>query len=123
MRDEVRILIVDDVDDAAQALAEWLRLDGFVTRTARDGSSALAAVSEFMPHCVLLDVGMPGMDGLELVRHLRAQYGDEIVLVAVTGGDMQDERVAGTLERVDHYLRKPVDPNELTKILPAFESH
>ena len=116
--DELRVLVVDDVDDAAQTLAELLTLSGFVARTAHDGISALAMVGEFKPHCVLLDIGMPGMDGLELVQHLRAAHGDDIILVAITGGDVLDARVANTFEQVDHYLAKPIDFAQLMKILP-----
>jgi CheY-like chemotaxis protein len=120
--DETRILIVDDVEDAAQTLAELLTLSGYVTRTACNGADALAVIREFAPHCVLLDVSMPEMDGSELVKHLRAQHGDEIVLIAVTGADQSDARVADTFERVDHYLTKPVDMSALMKILPPLHA-
>ena len=115
---DVRVLVVDDIDDAAQSLALVLSLNGYVARTANDGSSALELTEEFLPHCILLDVNMPGIDGLELTRRLRTSYGDDIVLVAVTGAGIDQARVAGTFALVDHYLRKPVDMTQLEKILP-----
>ena len=60
---------------------------------------------------------MPGMDGLELVQRIRAAHGDDIVLVAITGGDALEARVASTFEQVDHYLSKPIDFARLMKIL------
>ena len=117
--DELRVLVVDDVEDAAQSLAQLLTMSGFVARTANDGASALVLVGEFKPHCVLLDIGMPGIDGLELVQRLRAAYGNDIILVAITGGDVMNARVADTFRRVDHYLAKPVDFAQLLKILPS----
>ena len=118
---EVRVLVVDDLDDAAQALAMLLNVSGYSARTASDGESALAIVEEFKPHCVLLDVQMPGINGLELTRRLRARYKDDIVLVAVTGGTADDAKVAGTFELVDHYLTKPIEIEKLEKILPPIE--
>jgi DNA-binding response OmpR family regulator len=118
---EVRVLVVDDLDDAAQALAMLLNISGYSARTAIDGESALAMVEEFKPHCVLLDVQMPGINGLELTRRLRARYKDDIVLVAVTGGNSDDAKVAGTFELVDHYLTKPIEIEKLEKILPPIE--
>jgi CheY-like chemotaxis protein len=117
--DALRVLVVDDVEDAARSLVELLTLSGFIAQAALDGAEALAMVGEFKPDCVLLDIGMPRMDGLELVEHLRDTYGDDIVLVAITGGDVMDARVAGTFERVDHYLVKPIDFAKLMKILPS----
>ena len=116
--DDVRVLVVDDVVDAAEALAATLALSGYKVWTATDGATALALVEEHKPHCVLLDIGMPGMDGNELTRTLRTRYGDDIVLIAVTGREHDDERVSDTFERVDHYLKKPVDPDVLRKLLP-----
>jgi DNA-binding response OmpR family regulator len=116
--DELRVLVVDDVADAAQSLAQLLTMSGFVAKTALDGADALALVGEFKPHCVLLDIGMPRMDGLELVQRLRSEYGDDIILVAITGRDALDARVEKTFEQVDHYLAKPVDFTQLMKILP-----
>ncbi|MDP9044454.1 MAG: response regulator [Pseudomonadota bacterium] len=116
--DDVRVLVVDDSADAAEALALLLEIGGYVVRTAADGATALLQVQSFAPHCVLLDVDMPGIDGLELSKTLRAQYGDDIVLVAVTGWSARDARVAETFEVVDHYLRKPLNPSELHKVLP-----
>jgi DNA-binding response OmpR family regulator len=58
------------------------------------------------------------MDGLELSQELRQRYGDDIVLIAVTGREKDDERVSGTFASVDHYLQKPVDPDVLKKLLP-----
>ena len=116
--EETRVLVVDDVDDAARTLSMLLNLSGYATRTAHSGAEALAEIQHFMPHCILLDVGMPEMDGCELVQHLRAQHGDDIVLIAITGGSESDQRVAQTFEQVDYYLSKPVDVDALLRILP-----
>ena len=115
---DVRVLVVDDLDDSAQMLAALLSVSGYAARTARDGASALAVTEEFKPHCVLLDVKMPGMDGLELAQRLRAAHGDDIVLIAVTAADIDDFAVSQTFELVDHYLVKPVDIAKLAAILP-----
>ena len=117
MLDEVRVLVVDDLRDAAETMAAALALQGFDTRTAFDGAEALAVADDYRPHVVLLDVNMPGMDGCELSRLLRQRYGDDMVLIAMTGWDAGDERVATTFDRVDHYFRKPVDPAALRKVL------
>ena len=116
--DEVRVLVVDDMADAAEALAETLALSGYKVTVASDGARALAQIEAEQPHCVLLDIGMPGMDGNQLARALRERYGDDIVLIAVTGREHDDERVSDTFARVDHYLQKPVDPDLLRKLLP-----
>ena len=116
--DDVRVVVVDDFADAAEALAETLTMSGYKVWVATDGAGALALIETHQPHCVLLDIGMPGMDGNELTRTLRSRYGDDIVLIAVTGREHDDERVSDTFARVDHYLQKPVDPDVLRKLLP-----
>jgi CheY-like chemotaxis protein len=120
--DDVRVVVVDDVVDAAEALAAALEISGYKVWIATGGSQALELVERHRPHCVLLDVGMPEMDGFELTRQLRDRYGDDIVLIAVTGREKDDERVSGTFARVDHYLRKPVDPDVLKKLLPPLDA-
>ena len=119
--DDVRVVVVDDFIDAAEALAETLMISGYKVWVATDGTGALALVETHRPHCVLLDIGMPGMDGNELTRTLRTRYGDDIVLIAVTGREHDDERVSDTFARVDHYLQKPVDPDVLRKLLPPVD--
>ena len=120
-QDDVRVLVVDDVADAAEVLAETLALSGYKVSVASDGAKALASIEAEQPHCVLLDIGMPGMDGNQLARTLRERYGDDIVLIAVTGREHDDERVSDTFARVDHYLQKPVDPDVLRKLLPPVD--
>ena len=119
--DDVRVVVVDDFIDAAEALAETLTMSGYKVWVATDGAGALALIETHQPHCVLLDIGMPGMDGNELTRTLRTSYGDDIVLIAVTGREHDDERVSDTFARVDHYLQKPVDPDVLRKLLPPVD--
>ena len=119
--DDVRVVVVDDVVDAAEVLAETLRMSGYKVWVATDGAAALDLIEVRKPHCVLLDIGMPGMDGNELTRTLRTRYGDDIVLIAVTGREHDDERVSDTFARVDHYLQKPVDPDVLRKLLPPVD--
>lgn len=116
--DEVRVLVVDDFADAAETLAAVLELDGYVVRIAHDGDEALLVVEQFRPHCVILDINMPGLDGNGLSARLRSRYGDDIVLIAITGTGESDQRVAQTFDRVDHYLLKPLDPAALRKALP-----
>ncbi|HSW05478.1 response regulator [Aquabacterium sp.] len=116
--DEVRVLVVDDVPDAADMLAQVLELGGYTVWTAHDGLRALAMIEEHNPHCVLLDIDMPGIDGNELCRRVRERYVDDIVLIAVSGQDIEDRRVVEGFARADHYLRKPVDLSELNRVLP-----
>lgn len=116
--DDVRVLVVDDSVDAADALAQILEDYGYVVQTAHDGAQALSLVDGFQPHCVLLDIDMPGIDGLELTRTLRERHRDDIVLIAVTGWGAGDPRVAQTFTLVDHYVSKPWDPADIQKLLP-----
>jgi CheY-like chemotaxis protein len=116
--DEVLVLVVDDAPDVADALAALLNIDGYATVVANDAQSALGVCDECLPHCVLLDIEMPGMNGLELSRRLRDSFGSNLVLIAVTGRGQQDERVSAKFECFDYYLRKPVTPEQLRAVLP-----
>jgi PAS domain S-box-containing protein len=105
-----RILVVDDNRDAADTLALLLESHGAVTRVVYDGEAALAELDVFMPDTVLLDLGMPGMDGLEVARRLRADpRRASLRLVALTGWGQESDRRRTREAGFDHHLTKPVD--------------
>ena len=113
-----RILVVDDNRDAAEVLGLLLEHLGAVVHTANDGLTALEAFQIFRPSVVLLDIGMPGMDGYELARRLRAQKeGSNVVLVAPTGWGLEQARELSKEAGIDHYMVKPLDTVELQKLL------
>jgi signal transduction histidine kinase/CheY-like chemotaxis protein len=112
-----RILVVDDNADAADTLAEALRFAGHEVREERDGRSALAALSEFSPDVVLLDLGLPGLDGFEVARRLRQDPKlTKIRVVAITGYGQEGDRQRTAAVGIDHHLVKPVD---LDKVFEA----
>jgi DNA-binding response OmpR family regulator len=115
--ESLRIAVVDDVADVADALTEMLRMEGLDVRSAHGGEAAIDLIKTFEPHCVLFDISMPGVDGLELARRLRAAHGDDLVLVAMTGQDPKEARVADTFALVDHYFQKPVQRRDLLRLL------
>jgi CheY-like chemotaxis protein len=112
-----RIVVVDDHAELAGTLAEVLTLDGFDVRTAASGDAALAVIAEHKPICVLTDIDMPGMNGFELVRRLRALYGSDIVFIAITGWGTDDSRTAKEFDAFDYTLRKPIDLSVLRQLL------
>jgi signal transduction histidine kinase/ActR/RegA family two-component response regulator len=113
-----RILVVDDLRDSADSLAMMLKTKGHEVRTAYDGVEAIEAAREFRPEVVLLDIGMPRLDGYEAARRIREEcHQDQPVLIAITGWG-QDENRAKTREAgFDHHLVKPVEPAALTRLL------
>src|SRR5262249_13939145 len=119
--DETRVVVVDDSDDVAEVLGAILAANGYVVRTATEGTAALELIEHFKPHCVLLDVNMPHLSGLELSKRLRDRYEGEMVLIATTGASADDARVSEPFDLVDHYLVKPVDIAQLEKILPPLD--
>ena len=116
--DEVRVLVVDDDPDLAEVLSLILSRDGYSVSIAHNGREAMEAVRSSPPHCVLLDVRMPGLNGAELASQVRALHGDDVILIAMTGHSSTDTMVAAAFGRVDHYLQKPIDPAKLGKVLP-----
>jgi CheY-like chemotaxis protein len=117
-----RLLIVDDNRDSAESLAMLLEVQGHEVRTAHDGPAALDTARDFRPDIVLLDIGLPGMDGYEVARRLRQQWGRQAVLVALTGyGSDEDQRRAQEAG-FDHHLLKPVDLDALDQLLVRPES-
>jgi PAS domain S-box-containing protein len=118
-----RILVVDDNEDVAESLAEILRTTGHEVRTAYRGLAALEAVEAFLPEVVLLDIGMPGMDGYEVARRLRRERGlEKVLLVALTGYGRDEDRRRSREAGIDHHLVKPVDPAALCDLLAHPES-
>ena len=117
--DEVRVVVVDDVIDVADTLAMQLKLDGYSVYTAYSAAEAILGIEQTRPHCVLLDIDMPGIGGYELVTMLRHRFKYDLVLVAVSGSDDEKARVSETFSMVDHYFRKPIDTRALRKVLPV----
>jgi signal transduction histidine kinase/DNA-binding response OmpR family regulator len=113
-----RILIVDDQPDGVKSLARLLRLSGHEVRTALDGPAALGELSRYRPEVVLLDIGLPGMDGYELAQSIRKQWGTEsMVLIALTGYGRDEDRRRSREAGFDHHLVKPVDPETLLSMV------
>ena len=111
-----KVLVVDDNADAAESLAMILSLRGHEARTALDGPEALAVAREFRPEVVMLDIGLPGMDGYEVARRLRADHGG-ILLVALTGYGQDEDRRRSKEAGFDHHLVKPVDFAVLQEVM------
>ncbi len=120
--DPLRVIIVDDVADNADTLSIALGLHGLETRTANGGDEAVLIMDGFRPHCVLFDICMPGMDGLDLAKRLRSTSGDDVILIAMTGLDANDMRVTDTFDLVDHYFQKPFELDALLRIFKPMRS-
>jgi CheY-like chemotaxis protein len=111
-----QVLVVDDNADAAETLSQLLELVGHVARTAKDGASALASFDACRPDVVLLDIGLPDLDGYEVARRIRSRAGNTVKLVALTGwGQAEDKRRAADAGFDSHWT-KPVDPAKLQEI-------
>ncbi|HVP75125.1 MAG TPA: response regulator [Gaiellaceae bacterium] len=109
------VLVADDDDDILLLVTTRLRRDGFEVVAARDGDEALARVREQRPHVAVLDIGMPGLDGLEVLAHIRAdeELRDTRVLLLTAKAQESDVR-RGYTAGADAYVRKPFSPAELS---------
>jgi two-component system, chemotaxis family, CheB/CheR fusion protein len=114
----LRVLVVDDCPDTRTGLRHLLRWWGYEVDEAADGPAALSSAASFRPDVVLLDIGLPGMDGREVARQLRALPGPEkALLVAVTGFGQPDDVKDCLQAGCDTYLLKPYDPLSLKQLL------
>jgi CheY-like chemotaxis protein len=115
-----RILVVDDNEDAANSLAMMLQLEGHDVCTAYSASGALSAAEQQKPEVVFLDIGLPKLDGYEVARRLRAQYGSASPhLIALTGYGRPEDRARALTAGFAAHLTKPVDPQQLRQVLSA----
>jgi CheY-like chemotaxis protein len=113
-----RVLIVDDNRDSAMSLSVLLQMLGHDTYTAYDGLSALEAADQFRPDVMLLDIGLPKMDGLQVARLISARpWGRRVKLVAMTGWGQDSDRRRSREAGFDHHLVKPLDMQELILLL------
>jgi CheY-like chemotaxis protein len=108
----LRILVVDDNVDAARSLALFLRRAGHATASSHDGVKALESVSSFKPDVVLLDIGLPGMNGYDVARAIRGRT--PATLIAMSGYNREEDAQVVVF---DHYLVKPVNPDTLLALL------
>ena len=115
-----RVLVVDDNVDAARTMAMLLELEGYQVECAFDGQQALDCVRDRPPDALLLDIGLPRLDGLEVARRLRAQSGDAArkrLLVAVSGYGRDQDRAQALQAGFDLHFTKPADPEQLLQVL------
>jgi len=112
----MRVLVVDDYMDTALTLVKLLEISGHDVRMAADGFQALEVARQWQPHCVLLDIGMPGMDGYQLAKRLRNEAGlSKARIVAFSGYTKDVSRFEDS--GIDHYLIKPVSLANLREVL------
>jgi PAS domain S-box-containing protein len=115
---KVRILIADDNRDGADSLARMLRILGHETHTVYDGQQAVEQAVSFHPDIILLDIGMPKMNGHDAARHIRQQsWGKDVLLIALTGWGREEDRRRTQEVGFDHHLVKPVDAKALLALL------
>jgi two-component system CheB/CheR fusion protein len=112
------VLIVEDNADSREMLCAMLRHAGLICHDAQEGVAALALIDEVRPHAVILDVGLPEMDGLEVARRIRANpQNGTVCLIALTGYGRPGDHKATMEAGFDYHLVKPVDPAELLTLL------
>jgi CheY-like chemotaxis protein len=118
-----RVLLVDDNVDSTEPLSLLLQAKGHDTRVAVEGEGAISVADDFHPNCVVLDLGLPGMDGYEVARRLRERpYGSAMVLVALTGWAGKEVRTKAAEAGFDYHLVKPVNWEELERIVTAADA-
>jgi CheY-like chemotaxis protein len=119
----LHILLVEDNADTAFSTALLLRLDEHEVRVVHDGRTALKALDDFAPDVVLLDIGLPGLDGWEVARQImEPPRRKRPFLIAITGYGQDDDRRRSAEAGIDLHLVKPVDPLELQEILREFQA-
>jgi DNA-binding response OmpR family regulator len=122
-RKATRLLVVDDHPDIVLTLSRMLQMCGFEVMTACDGRAALEIAAKFRPRFILLDLGLPVMDGYEVARRLRAEAGSEsTTLIAVTGYGSEEARMRSREAGFASHLVKPVDPRALLDLLSQPEA-
>jgi CheY-like chemotaxis protein/anti-sigma regulatory factor (Ser/Thr protein kinase) len=113
-----RILVVDDNKDAASSLSMMLKILGNEVRTAHDGEEGVAAAAEYRPDLIVLDVGMPKLNGFEACRRIREQsWGKGIFIVALTAWGQEEDKRRSQEAGFDHHVVKPVEPADLEELL------
>ena len=113
-----RVLVVDDNADGAEALALLLRLQGHIVEIAHDGEEAIAAAERFQPHAILLDLGLPGLNGFEVCQRIRQRpWGAAVLMVAQTGWGQAQDRARTRDAGFDAHLTKPIDPAAVQDML------
>jgi two-component system CheB/CheR fusion protein len=118
-----RVLIVEDNVEAAESLAFLLRIDGYNVRIASDGPMALQAAEAEQPDIVLLDIGLPRLDGYEVAKRLRqVKTAARPVVIAVTGYGEREQSLRSYESGIDLHLTKPVDIKELRQFLERYQS-
>jgi signal transduction histidine kinase/CheY-like chemotaxis protein len=122
-RRKLKLLVVDDNPDAASSLATLVELLGHEVRTTHDGDTAIRVAETFRPHVVLLDIGMPGIDGYEACRRMRQHgWSKGMRCVAITGWGQDEDRRRSAAAGFDEHLVKPVEPEVLERLLGRVQS-
>jgi CheY-like chemotaxis protein len=118
---KTRVLVVDDRPETTKILSRLLEVSGFEPHVATSGAEALDMYSTIQPHTVLLDLGMPDIDGFEVCWRIRQMpEAAGVLIVVVSGYDQEEQKVRATAVGANHYFVKPVEP---TKLLTLIEQH
>jgi DNA-binding response OmpR family regulator len=112
-----RVLVVEDNPDCRASLDGLLGLNGFGVEVAADGPQGVAKALTCRPDAAVIDIGLPGLNGFEVARQVRAALGPGVFLVALTAYDGDECRVRGLASGFDRYLVKPTDPTDLLRLL------
>ena len=117
MHPRQRVLIVDDNADITELVSTYLQALGHVTTVAYDGQQCLEAARAFAPTVVVLDIGLPTINGFVVADRLRAEHGNELMLIAATGYGQKSDRIRGVQAGFDEYLVKPIDLEHLAVLI------
>ncbi|MCP5191076.1 MAG: response regulator, partial [Pseudomonadales bacterium] len=117
--DQDEILVVDDEASVVEVVSLYLKRDGFAVRQARDGYQALQALGQRRPALVVLDVMLPGVDGLEIMRRLRDDPAGTVPVIMLTARSQETDRIYGLEMGADDYVTKPFSPAELVARVKA----
>ena len=118
-----RVLVVDDNQDGAASMAMMLRLMGDEVRTAHDGVEAVEVARQFSPQVILMDIGMPRLNGLDATRRIRAQpWGQSTTIIALTGWGQNSDKERSREAGCDGHLVKPINLIDLEKLLSEVDS-